>query len=303
MTTENTEERPDGAAADGSAPIPHDEPDDAEDAADLLNIVETDAKGRKVVGLDKLIDQRKAVKGLRKEIAALKAQITDQTETQTRIDRVMPIAEAVEKNPRIAAMIKEALDGTRPTRPASEQPEHDEDAAAYAEIHNLVTKDKEGQDVWDVARARRALDIEARNTEKRIKPHLDAAQDAAFGLRGEQNLAALYHMTTPSGELIASEESIKEVMKESEMPLKMLANPRVARTVGLMAAGLDREKGRTPKAPIEPLYTERAGGRRGDTTQITDDDRRAARAVGLTDADLAGVGKRNVSRKGDIDIE
>lgn len=278
------------------------EHDDTDDAAALIAEVQTNEKGDKYVGLGTHIATRKEAKAAKREIAELKAKLADQASLQERLDQVMPIAEAVQKDPELSKIIKATLDGTRQSRPATEQPD-DPEGLEYAQVLGLVTKDKDGADVYDVARARRALDFASTRAENRVRPMIDAANDAAFGMRGEQNLAALYRMETPSGELIASDESIKEVLRESQMPMKMLADPKVARTVGLMAAGLDREKGRTPKAPIEPLYLEAPGRRRADSMQITEADRRMASRLGLKDEDYAAVGKMKVSRKGEIDLE
>lgn len=278
--------------------------EDGDDTAELLDMVQ-DVNGRKMVGLDQLIKHRKADKGNKKEIAALRAQVEEYKGIDERLQRVLPIAEAVERDPALAKEIKAALDGTRASRPASvEQVVDDPEAVEMAQSLGLVTKDTAGNDVWDVARAKRVLDIGTARAEKRMKPQLDRATNEAYGIRGEQNLAALYQMQTPSGELQATDESIKEILKESQMPVSTLADPRVARTVGLMAAGLDREKGRTPKAPIEPMYFERAGGRRGESTPVlTDDDRRIARRVGLTDQQLTDSLKLKPNRKGEIDLE
>lgn len=293
----------DGQPEEREIPLtPHVE-DDSDDAAALIAEVQTNEKGDKFVSLGTHIGMRKEAKQAKREIAELKARLADQDAVNARLDEVLPIAEAVKKDPELGKLIRQTLDGTRQTRPTTEQPADDPEALEYAQVLGLVTKDKDGNDVYDVARAARALDIESSRAQKRMQPHLDAANEAAFGMRGEQNLAALYRMETPSGELVASDESIKEVMRESQMPMKMLADPRVARTVGLMAAGLDREKGRTPKAPLEPMYLERPGSRRAGSTQISDNERRVAGKVGLTDEDLQAVGKMKVSRKQEVDLE
>lgn len=284
----------------GDPPLTHTD-DGFDDAADLLSAVETDAKGRKVVGLDKLIDQRKAAKAAKEEIAGLKAKLAEYQGLDERVQRVMPIAEAVERDPTLAAEIRAAIEGTRQTRPTTDQPTNDAEALEYAKVLGFTTKDAQGNDIYDVARAQRALDIESSRSFKHARPHIEAAAEAAYGMRGEQNLSALYHLQTPSGEPIASEDSIKEVMKESQMPIRMLADPRVARTVGLMAAGLDREKGRTPKA-IEPVYFERSGGRRTREDVFTDEDRAAARKAGLTEDDLKATPTKR-DRKGNITLE
>lgn len=278
--------------------------DDTDDAADLLNIVQTDASGKKVVGLDQLIEHRKANKTQKRRIAELEAQVAENSGLKERLDKVLPIADAVEKDPRLAKAIQDALDGTRRSAPTTEQVDDDPDLQAYAEIHGLITKNTAGDDVWDTARAKRALEIETRRTQKHMQPHIDAARDAAFGMRGEQNLAALYRMETSGGELVATDESIKEILKESAMPLTALADPRVARTVGLMAAGLDREKGRTPKAPLEPIHFERGGGRRpGQTVTLTDTEKTNARRLGLKEEELVAAHNLKPNRKGEVDLE
>lgn len=284
------------------SPKPEPADEDGDDALELLQGVQ-DVNGKKVVGLDQLIEHRKASKAQKREIAELRAKLAEKAGLEERVTQLLPIAEAVERDPALAKQIKSALDGTRPTRPATEQPSDDPEALEYAQVLGLVTKDKDGNDVYDVARAARALEFASVRAEKKLQPKIDEATNAAYGMRGEQNLSALYAITTPSGEPLATDESIKEVMKESQMPLRMLADPRVARTVGLMAAGLDREKGRTPKEVVEPLYFERAGGRRGESTQISDYDRRVASRIGLSEQDLAATSKLRVSRKGEIDLE
>lgn len=285
-------------------PNPKPGDDDVDDAADLLNIVQTDASGKKVVGLDQLIEHRKANKQQKRRIAELEAQVEEGKGLKDRLDKVLPIADAVEKDPRLAKAIQDALDGTRRSAPTTEQVDDDPDLQAYAEIHGLITKNSAGDDVWDTARAKRALEIETRRTQKHMQPHIDAATDAAFGMRGEQNLAALYRMETPSGELVASDESIKEVLRESGIPMRQLADARVARTVGLMAAGLDREKGRTPKAPLEPIHFERGGGRRpGATVTLTDSEKRNAKILGLKEEELVAAHNAKPNRKGEIDLE
>jgi hypothetical protein len=283
--------------------IPPVEADEPDDAADLLNMVQ-DVNGKKVVGLDQLIEHRKANKAQKREIADLKAKVAEYAGIDERLQKVLPIAEAVEKNPQLAEAIQAALDGTRVSRPTTEQPENDAEALEVAQSLNLITKDKDGHDIFDVTRAQRILEIGTARAAKKLQPEIDRANDATFSMRGEQNLAALYQMKTPSGELIASDESIKDVMKDSQMPLRMLSDPRVARTIGLMAAGLDREKGRTPKEPNEPLYLERADHRRpGSTVTLTDEQKVNAKRLGLTEQEVLAASKLKPNRKGEIDLE
>src|SRR4051812_45592859 len=180
------------------------EQDETDDAAELLNMVQ-DVSGKKMVGLDQLIAHRTKAKEQKRRIAELEAEVARNSGLQERVNQLLPIAEAVEKDPQLAKDIKAALEGTRRSQPTTEQPHEDAEAVEYAQIHNLTTKDKEGSDVWDVARAQRALDIEAARSEKRLKPHIDAANAAAFGIRGEQNLTAMYGLTTKDGEPLASE--------------------------------------------------------------------------------------------------
>lgn len=274
--------------------------DDSDDAAALIAEVQTNEKGDKYVGLSTHIGLRKEAKAQKREIAELRAKVAENEGLQQRVDELLPIAEAVRKDERLAADIRATLEGkTRPTRVVEEKPVADAEGQAFAETNGWLTAEGE----VDAARGRRALDLYAGAVEKRLKPQIDAANDAAFGMRGEQNLAALYRMETPSGELIATDESIKEILKDSQMPMRMLADPKVARTVGLMAAGLDREKGRTPKAPAEPMYLERASGRRGEAAQISDADRRMAARVGVSEAQLTATSKLKPNRRGEIDLE
>jgi hypothetical protein len=285
---------------DGTTPPPTDEHDDGDDAAALIAEVQTNEKGDKFVSLGTHIGMRKEAKQAKRELAAKDARIAELEGIAKRLDEVLPIAEAVQKDPELGKLIKQTLDGTRQSRPATEQIADDPEALEMAQDLNLVTKDKDGNDVWDVARAARVLNRATSRAEKKIQPLVDGAREAAFTMRGEQNLTAMFDLTTKSGEPLATEQSIREILKESGTPMHMLANPAVAKSVAMFAAGRDREEGRTPKAPIEPLYLERPGQRRGES-RITEMDRRMGERLGLKDADYAAVGKPN--SKGEVDLE
>lgn len=276
------------------------EHDDGDDAAALIAEVQTNEKGDKFVSLGTHIGMRKEAKQAKREIAALTAKLAEQTAIAERANELLPIAEAVNKDPELGKLIKQTLDGTRQSRPAAEQVADDPEALEMAQDLNLVTKDKDGNDVWDVARAQRVLNRATSRAEKKIQPLVDGAREAAFTMRGEQNLTAMYNLTTKSGEPLATEQSIREILAESKTPMHMLADPRVARSVAMFAAGRDREEGRTPKEGIEPVYLERPGSRRGEH-QMTETDRRFGQRLGLTEKDYAAVGKPN--HKGEVDLE
>lgn len=251
--------------------------DDAElEASEIV----TDDKGNKTVSLSTMLRYKKEAKASAKRIKELEPVASRVTELEGRLNDASPIINAILTNPRLKAEALRVASGTHATAENREQPDDDPDASSYAEDMGFYLAD--GVTV-DAARARRVLDrLDARHgrqTDAKMRP----LAGSFLGSKAEQNLARAMAETDAQGVPLATAESIREVAALMGADGQhLLANPQVVDLVINNAIGIDRRKGRTPKAPDEPLYLESAGGsrRRAEPT-LSADDRAQAKRLGL----------------------
>lgn len=272
---------------------PVDEQDDAELTPDE---VVTDDKGNKTVSLSTMLRYKKEAKAHAKRIKELEPVASRVTDLEGKLEGASPIINAILTNPRLKAEALRIANGTRTTSEHTDQPENDPDAEAYAEDAGFYLAD--GTTV-DTARARRVLDrLDARHgrqTDAKIRP----LAGVTLGQKAEANLARAMAETDESGVPIATQESIREVAGLMGTDgAHLLANPQVIDMILNQAAGLDRRKGRTPKAPDEPLFLASAGsGRRSKEPTVSAEEREQATRLGLDPKYLENAAKKLATGK------
>lgn len=279
--------------ADVEEQVTPEDPDDAElEASEIV----TDDKGNKTVSLSTMLRYKKEAKANAKRIKELEPVAGRVNELEGRLNEASPVINAILTNPRLKAEALRIANGTRTTAEHVEQPEEDTDATAYAEDMGFYLAD--GVTV-DAARARRVLDrLDARHgrqTDAKMRP----LAGSFLSGKAEANVQRAFAETDDQGVPIATQESIKEVVGlMGSDGQHLLANPQVIDMILNQAAGLDRRKGRTPKAVEEPLYLDSAGGGRARREpSMSADDKARAERLGLTAKDLANAAAKLATGK------
>lgn len=260
-----------------------DDPDDAAIAAEVDTLTQSPADQQQDRVKSALIASKRSERAAQRRIKELEPLAASATDIGRQLDNVRPIINAVTANPKLLAEAMRIAngEGTRTSTATAEQPDHDEEAIGHAEDYGMYLGDGVTP---DAARARRALNriagITGRQTDERIRP----LAGVTLGQKAEANLREAAAEVDEDGIPFATLESIREVA--SQMPQQLLADPHVKTLVLNAAAGIDRRKKRTPKAPDEPLYLERQGGGRRQTPTYSAEERQAMAAVGLTEDDM-----------------
>jgi hypothetical protein len=266
------------------------QPNPAAEDDDPLIPTEKNAKGEDVAPVSSVIHFRKQAKEMKRENERL---ASEHAALKQQVEQWAPVLQRLQQDPTILQRMNQPA-------PKQEQPHDDIEARELAEDLGLITADG----ALDVARARRHLDrIDRRSgrlVDQRVAPVANAtAAQIAQTHRANAKLARM-----KDGNPIASEESIDQVF--SMLPPELTANQQVAALLPIMAAGLDKMLGRTPKAqPVyqgygDPIFTE-PPGRRG-ASLLTDDDKRLVKTLGLDEKkygeqlqQLAQNGRRGVA--------
>lgn len=252
---------------------PQAETDDDDDS-----LIETTTIGsQKMAPVGDVIRFRKEARELKKQNAELQAKIEWAKTVEQRLTEVTPTLDLIRQNPHILEQVQQ---GTRPSAPATIQPQDDREAQEWAEENGLITATGE----LDIARARRQLDRldkrAAAMAERAVGPiRQNTAQQTSAAHRVQAKGVAL-----PDGTKFATEESVEQAF--SLLPVELTADPKVAAIIPLIAAGLDRAKGKTPGRAVaredsEPLITESVG-RRGPAP-IDADLQRILQRTGITE--------------------
>lgn len=262
-------------------------------------VVTEDEKGEKRVSLAALKEertQRQKLAARVKELEPVAARVTD---IDARLNAAAPILEAIQADPTLQAAVNRYASGTRQSAETTEQPEDDPDAELMAEVWKLYTTD--GQ--LDIARARRALSITDKRSAKQTDDRMRPLAGTVLSAKAESNLARALAATDADGVPLASRESLMEVV--ADMPPALMANERVVDLLLDNAIGKDRRKGRTPKAPDEPLYLDTAGGPGRRESVLTADERAFITKHGISEKDYRQSSsnlEKNINGRGGIPL-
>jgi hypothetical protein len=255
--------------------------DEADDAELEASEIVTDDKGNKTVSLSTMLRYKKEAKANAKRIKELEPVAARVTDLEGKLESASPIINAILTNPKLKA---EALrvasgKGTRPSGESTDQPEQDDEAREHAEDYGMYLADGVTP---DAARARRALNRIAGMTGRQTAEQLRPLAGVTLTREATQNLQLAMAQTDADGVPLATPESIKEVAQRLGTDGQhLLANPQVVEMIIDQAAGIDRRKGRTPKAQDEPLYLAPAGGRRRSEPSVSAEERETAKRLGL----------------------
>jgi len=252
-------------------------------------VVEKNAKGEDMAPAASVIHWRKTAKEAKREAAETKAKL-DQLASQ--VEAWAPIVQKIKDDPSII------------TRAAQPQPRHepqeDVEARELAEDIGLIASDGS----LDVGRARRLLNRLDMMRESLVDRRVAPVATATASQIAESRRIQAKQARMKDGSLVASEESVDQVF--SMLPPELTANPQVAALMPILAAGLDKYMGRTPReAPRhveydDPLLPLPMGGRRQNT--LSDAEKQLAQSTGVGEKwlqeksnQLATNGRRGVA--------
>jgi hypothetical protein len=253
--------------------------EDDDDDALIQGVTQAGSDKEKAL-LSSLITYRRQARDNKK---ALEQERTARQALDGKVNEIMPWVEQLRANPKL---IEQAQKDTRPSAPATVQPEDDQEAIQWAQDYGLITATGE----LDITRARRQLNhIDAR-AERQTQAALAPLRQTEASRAAQQHMDAVRRVTLPDGSRLASDESINEAYGVMRDAPQMLADPNVAAIMSLVAAGLDLAKGRrtAPSARVEqsdPLLTEAPGGGRR-AAPVSTELSRIANKMGLTDAKI-----------------
>lgn len=269
---------------DPNAPEPEPATPEGDDESDLSTLAVDDGKGNKVVPLSALIAAKNSAKALRTKIKELEPVAQRVTEIEGRLEKAAPYINAMLTDPAIAAAVTRK---TNPSAATTEQPANDPLATEYADTMGWYTENGS----LDVARAQRAIKVQREAARQAAGEVVQPFANLTVGSAAERNLQQAMGLRDPEGVPLATEESIREVA--SVLPAHLLANPEVMDLVVNNAIGVDRRKGRTPKAAEEPLLLDSVGGRRTRSQPVIDAGLKASlERLGLSEQEFNAAGDK-----------
>lgn len=274
------------------------EPEEDTDDAVLAATATTDGTGRKMIAmpLDTVIGLRKGAKEARGRAKELESTAAESAAIRKQLDEAAPYINAILTNAQLRAQALAIASG----RPApSVGPTVDQDAIEHAQDMGWYQPDGFTP---DSERARRVLNRydsrSKRTTEDAIRPYAGMTMQA----KAQANLGQAFALTDDNDTPLASQESIREVANKIGVELMGSDNPEMLNMVIDQAIGLDRRKGRTPKAREEPLFMDRSGRARNQAPAIDPEQKRRNERLGISDADWTKAGTAN-ERGGRITFE
>lgn len=254
---------------------------------ELQSAVVDDGKGNKLVPVGALIKAKKEGKATAKKLKEVETIAARTQAVEANLAKAQPIIDAVVANPKLRAEALRIANGSRASADTTIQPDQDDDAREYAEDMGWYLAD--GQ-TPDAARGRRVMNRQAKLVAGVVDERVRPLAGAVVGSRAEQNIARAINEVDDHGVPLATRESIDEVVALMGGPnAPLLADPRVVDMVVNNAIGVDRRKGRTPKAVEDPVFLERQGGGRRRDDAIDSDLRRDMGRVGLSDKDMTSA--------------
>lgn len=265
------------AAAAGGPPSPvstNPEPDDKELEHDAIEVPAPAGKQR-VVPLDVAIKERKQARDLKARVTELEAKAKELDGLNAQLAPLAPVLTKLLQQPEL---IPQIVNGTVQTKDTKPQPEDDAEAREMAETVGLYTATGE----LDIARGRKVLDKVERLAGKRAEAIVEPVR--ATGIAQQATAVRTWCQTVKfkDGRQPASQESIREVL--SRTPDADLVKPGMAEMVLTLAAGIDTQHGRAanPRSS-EPVFVENSGGRSPGSRNMSEMERAAARARGISD--------------------
>lgn len=262
-------------------PVVDDTPDEGDDATELVNLAVDDGKGGKNVPLSSLIATKKEVKALNRRLRELEPMANNARSIQERLDAAQPYIAALTNNARLRAEAIREVQGGTP------EPSQDGEAQEYAELHGLYLSDGVTP---NASKARQMINWHDTRSRRLNEEQMRPLAGLALGQKAESNIRAALAETDTEGTPLATAESIREVA--AQLPANLLADERVVELVLNNAIGVDRRKGRTPKAVDEPLYMDRVHGRRRSEPSVDADMKERLTRLGLTEKDFTGASEQ-----------
>jgi hypothetical protein len=268
---------------DPTAPVPEAE-DDTDADVELAAEVSQDANGDKRVKLGTMLKYKKEARELGKKIKDYETRLARQQDIDDRLNEIAPKVNAILNNAKMKAEYLRMQSGTL-APPSDDDPE----AQEWAEESGLYMPD--GQTL-NVTLARKQINRISAIAERKAGDTMRPWAALSMNDKADTNIQAAMNKRDPHGNLMATPESIQETIQAIGTQGKhLLANPDVVTLIVRTAAGIDREKGRSPKEPDEPLYIASAGGRSRNAPAIDAQTRAALKRMGLTDEEYQNSSK------------
>jgi len=262
---------------DDPAPPPEPADDDTPEAVEVQ-------PGVKMVPLG-------VMKAVREENKALKPLAQRAAELEQQVNQFRPYAEFLSQHPHL-------LQPQPPPQPAPQaQPADDPALADLARTLELYTP--EGKP--DTTRAAKIRDLTRSEAQAIAQQTIAPVQENTWEQKAASNLQWMSGLKDANGRPL-EEQYIVETVRSiyGSLPrtdaLRVLADPKVAEVVGMVAIGrqaMSKPHQAAPQAPVHPpLHYESAGGATEPT--LSEGSRRLARMVGRTDKEWLETAKKFV---------
>lgn len=230
---------------------------------------------------DALIATKRELRSLNRRVKELDATAQEATTLKERLAAAQPYIDALVGDANLRAQALRRVKG------GPVEPQDDAEAKDYAELHGLYLNDGATP---NVQKARQLLDWHDARDKKRTESIVGPLAGLVAGSKAEQNIVKAIGQTDESGVPYASAESIRDVA--AQLPPHLLADERVIDLVLNNAIGLDRRKGRTPKAVDEPLYLDTPHGRGKREAAVDPTMKAMLDRLGLTEAEFTESGTK-----------
>ncbi len=276
--------------ADEPITDPEADVDDAAIAAEVDEITKSPVEQQADKVKNALIASKRQGRELSRRIKELEPVAARASEIDSRLNAAQPIIDTVLSDPKFRAEVLRRAGGGAPSGEFTPQPFNDADAIGYAEDAGYYLNDGVTP---DAARARRVLDRQAKAIRQVAEDVVRPFAGVTLSEKSERNIEAAIRQTDADGTPYATEESIRQVAADlGPQAAHLLSNPQVMELILDRAAGIDRRKGRTPKAQAEPLYLEAPGGRARREPTVDPAMKDTLNKYGLTEKDFNEAGKK-----------
>lgn len=281
------------------------ETDDAAIETEVAELIATPAEQQQDKVKNALIASKREQRASARRLKELEPIAANEKLLRQQVESVQPVINAILADPKLRAEAMRIANGgaTRTTADTTEQPTDDQEASAFAEnVFGFYLGDGVTP---DVARARRAMDLMDRRTGRQTDDRIRPLAGVTLGQKADANLREAIDRVDADGVPWASAESIREVA--DQLPSELKASRDVVKLLLNAAVGIDKEKGRTPKAPAEPLYVASSGGgRRESAGSISSEERKILSRLGLNEKDYKESSARledNAARRRGTSLE
>jgi len=239
-----------------------------------------EAGGRKLIPLEEAAKLRQSRRDLKGQVETLTHQVEQLKPWVTFGQQAKPIIDALQKNPTVWQAIQR---GEVPAATVTPKDEASEELALFAKSLDLY--DANGQP--DIGRAKTIQAVITKTAKTLVDQEIKPIATTTARDRSHVNLQRMAGYKGPSGKTV--DPKVLQAVWQL-VPAELSAHDDVAQVLTLAAAGyqslFNKDQPTVEPEVSEPLIIEAAGGR-GGPIRLTQVQSRAAKDIGLSDAEFA----------------